>query len=296
MQLEDAIAQSLQEYRRRGYAPATLRSYAYALELLREYFRQEWSGEPALEAIQLGQLRQFLGWLHDRGLHRRSMQMVVAAVRSFFRLARQQGWCQENPARLLSAPKADKPLVSVVSQQTLGQMLDALPRRTPQERLRRAVLELLYGCGLRVGELVRLRLRDLLRERELLRVHGKGGKERLVPIGRVALEALEQYLQVREQFRPRGDWLFVGVRGGQLQPSVVYRWVRSQIGTLPHLTQRGAHVLRHSMATHLLERGAELPAVQQLLGHASLATTERYTHVSVEHLKRVYRQAHPKAE
>lgn len=117
-----------------------------------------------------------------------------------------------------------------------------------------------------------------------------------MPIGQVALEALEQYLQVREQFRPRGDWLFVGVRGGQLQPSVVYRWVRSQIGTLPHLTQRGAHVLRHSMATHLLERGAELPAVQQLLGHASLATTERYTHVSVEHLKRVYRQAHPKAE
>lgn len=279
-----------------GYSKQTLRVYRQALEQFQQCLVEFEGREVGLEELDIGHVRQFLGWLHERGLHRRSIQLKVAAVKAFFRYAVRRGWIQRNPARYVPLPRADKPLVSVVPQEQMQAILDGLPRETPQERLRAAVLEVLYGCGLRVGELTALRLEDVLWERGLLRVRGKGGRERLVPFSGRAAEALQQYVQVRETFAPKGPWLFVGVRGGRLSQTMVYRWVRAAFGSVPIGHQRGPHVLRHTFATHLLERGAELAAVGQLLGHASLATTQKYTHVSVEYLKQVYRRAHPKAE
>ncbi len=296
MQLSEQTAQFLATLSQQGYSPQTVRAYAIALGQLRRYVWEVEGEEIPVEQIDIKLLRYFLGWLHDQGLRRRSIQLKVAAVKAFFRFARQRGWIQRNPARYLPMPRAEKPLVSVVAQRRLQEALDALPRQTPQDRLRVAVLEVLYGCGIRVGELLSLRLEDALWERGLLRVRGKGGKERFVPFAGKAAEAVRQYLEVRSHFAPRHEWLFVGVRGGRLSQTVVYRWVRELLGALPVGHQRGPHVLRHSFATHLLENGAELPAVSQMLGHASLSSTQKYTHVSVEHLKRVYRQAHPKAE
>jgi site-specific recombinase XerD len=295
-ELAGSIEQFLQSLRLQGFSKQTVRAYRTALEQFRSYVREVWHEEPPVAALTLSHIRQFLGWLHDRGLRRRSLQLKVAAVKAFFRFCWRQGWIRQNPARFVPLPRAEATLVSIVPQETLRELLDALPRETPVERLRRAVLELLYGCGVRVGELVTLQLHDVFWERGQLRVHGKGKRERYVPFGSKAAEALRQYLEVRSSFSPRGDWLFVGVRGGQLSQTVVYRWVRALIGEFVVGHQRGPHVLRHTFATHLLERGAELRAVSQLLGHESLATTQKYTHVSVEHLQRVYRQAHPRAE
>ncbi|MCS6966688.1 MAG: tyrosine-type recombinase/integrase [Candidatus Kapabacteria bacterium] len=280
----------------RGYSAQSLRAYRIALRQFREYLQEVWGEGLSVEQLELSHLRQFLGWLHDRGLHRRSIQLKVAAVKAFFRFAQQQGWIRKNPARYLPLPRAEKPLVSTVPQQRLQEVLDNLPRQTPPERLRAAVLELLYGCGIRVGELLALRLSDVQWDRGLLRVRGKGQRDRFVPFSGKAAEALHQYMEIRHALSPRGEWLFVGLRGRQLRQATVYRWVRATLGNLPVGHQRGPHVLRHTFATHLLEQGADLQAVSQLLGHSSLATTQKYTHVSVEHLKRVYRQAHPKAE
>ncbi|GBD06293.1 Tyrosine recombinase XerD [bacterium HR21] len=295
MELQESIEQFRQALIQQGASVQTLRAYSMALTQFRQYLGEVWGEEPELEQLGLSHVRQFLGWLHDRGLRRRSLQLKVAALKAFFRFAYRRGWIERNPARYLPLPRAEQPLLSVVSQEQLQRMLDGLPRQTPRERLRAAVLEVLYGCGLRVGELCALRLGDLLWEQGLLRVRGKGQRERLVPFGGKAAEAVRQYLEVRHHLRPRGDWLFPGPRGGRLGQATVYRWVRALLGTAPFGEQRGPHVLRHAFATHLLERGAELRAVGQMLGHASLSSTQRYTHVSVEHLKRVYRQAHPRA-
>ncbi|MEN3026961.1 MAG: tyrosine-type recombinase/integrase [Chlorobiota bacterium] len=295
MGLGEQVERFIASLQHQGYSLQTVRAYRIALQQFREYLQEVWGRELPVEEVGLSHLRQFLGWLHNRGLHRRSIQLKVAAVRAFFSFARRQGWVYRNPARWLPMPRAEKPLVSIVPQQQLQEILDSLPRRTPAERLRAAVLELLYGCGLRVGELIALRLQDVSWDRGLLHVRGKGRRERLVPFSGKAAEALRAYLETRHTFAPRGDWLFVGLRGGQLSQSVVYRWVRSVLKGVPSGQQRGPHVLRHTCATHLLERGADLRAVGELLGHASLATTQKYTHVSVEHLKRVYRQAHPRA-
>lgn len=293
--LQQALEQFRQSLVQQGYSAQTLRAYTTALEQLRQYVRELWDEEMELGKLEVSHLRQFLGWLHDRGLRRRSLQLKVAAVKAFFRFAYQQGWIPRNPARCLPIPRAEYPVLSVVPQEKLQELLDGLPRETPQERLRAAVLEVLYGCGVRVGELCALRLTDVLWDRGLLRVRGKGQRERLVPFGGKAAEAVRQYMEVRQQLSPRGEWLFVGPRGGQLRQATVYRWVRALIQTAVFGEQRGPHVLRHAFATHLLERGAELRAVGQMLGHASLSSTQKYTHLSMEYLKRVYRQAHPRA-
>lgn len=296
MELEEQVKRFLAALQQRGYSRQSVRAYTIALRQFQQYLRDSVQAEGGLEQLTVRLVRQFPGWLHDGGLQRRSIQLKVAAVRAFLRFAAQQGWVSRDLARYLPTPRADKPLMSIVPQEQLCEALDRLPRETPSDRLRAAVLEVLYGCGLRVSELIALRLSDVLWERGLLRVLGKGGKERLVPIAGKAVEALRQYIEVRPQLAPRHEGLFVGLRGGRLSQSVVYRWVRQVLEQLPIGHQKGPHVLRHSFATHLLERGADVVAVSQMLGHVSLASTQKYTHVSLEHVRRAYRQAHPRAE
>jgi site-specific recombinase XerD len=241
------------------------------------------------------------GWLaaqHAAGLSRSTLARRTAAARSFTAYAHRRGILAQDPGLLLGTPKSGRPLPKVLRRDEAAALLDGAPGGDEPQQLRdRAVLELLYASGLRVGELCGLDVDDLDDGRRTVRVLGKGAKERTVPMGIPAATAIDDWLRRGRPAlaAPRGGpALFLGARGGRLHPTIVRRVLHERLadGELTDLTPHG---LRHSAATHLLEGGADLRSVQEILGHSSLATTQLYTHVSAERLKSTYRQAHPRA-
>jgi site-specific recombinase XerD len=243
-------------------------------------------------------LRSWLAAQHSAGLSRSTLARRTAAARSFTAYAHRRGILADDPGPLLGTPKSGRPLPKVLRLDEAAALLDtAADSDDPQELRDRAVLELLYASGLRVGELCGLDVDDLDDGRRTVRVLGKGARERTVPMGIPAANAIEDWLR---RGRPAlvgagsGPALFLGARGGRLHPTIVRRVLHERLarGELTDLTPHG---LRHSAATHLLEGGADLRSVQEILGHSSLATTQLYTHVSAERLKSSYRQAHPRA-
>jgi tyrosine recombinase XerC len=259
----------------------------------------EWAGRARVD--RLGQidrrlLRRYIAFLSERRLARRSIARKASALRSLFRWAIQRSLVASDPTDGLTTPKLDMPLPKALRAADAARLCELPPDDDPVGLRDRAVIELLYGSGLRVSELVGLDLDDIdLRARKIT-VLGKGRKERVVPIGDEALSALSTYLDAaRASFLKSGSpAVFLNKRGGRLNP----RSVRAALDRytsadgLPHI---GPHALRHSFATHLLDGGADLRTVQELLGHESLSTTQIYTHVSTERLKAVYEQSHPRA-
>ena len=243
-------------------------------------------------------IRTFLGHLLKLGLQKRSITRKLSAIKSFFKYLFRNELIPVNPAAIVSGPKLDRRLPVVLSMDQARQIM-VLPPDDSFEGLRdRAILELLYGSGLRLGELLNLTLDKIDFGSELLRVMGKRQKERLLPLGTFARRALEAYLTVRESEigRPKADSIvFVNGRGDALYPLAVQKMAKKYMQELSEQRGLSPHVLRHSFATHLLDNGADLFAVKELLGHESLSTTQIYTHVSMERLKDVYRQAHPRA-
>jgi len=226
----------------------------------------------------------------------------LAAVRSFFTFLRREGTIGGNPAISVRPPKGGGKLPRFVDLERMRAILDSLPGETALEVRDRAVLELLYGAGLRIGELVRLDVSSLDLLTGTVRVHGKGDRERVVPLGRAALRALRSYLLRRGELlrrtqRPKDpDALFLNAWGGRLTERGAYGIVRSKLFLSLGSRDAHPHILRHTFATHLLDAGADLRAVKDLLGHSRLSTTQVYTHITPERLKRVYVQAHPRAE
>ena len=235
-------------------------------------------------------VRRFMAHLATRGYARRSVARKVSAVRAFFADAARRGAVVANPAAGVPQPKRPQTLPKAIPSASLGRLLDALDGNEPVDLRDRAALELMYATGLRVSELASLRVGDVS-DSDFLTVTGKGAKDRAVPLSRVARTAVHTYLQ---RGRPKlataqaGDALWVGVRGGALDARGLRRVVKTRLGTFPH-------ALRHSFATHLLEGGADLRAVQELLGHVELATTQLYTSVTRQHLKATYERSHPRA-
>lgn len=243
-------------------------------------------------------IRDFLGELLKSGLRKRSISRKLSAVKSFCRYLQRQGKITVNPASVVAAPKKERVLPTVLSIEQARALME-LPPSDCFEGLRdRAILELLYGVGLRLSELISLRLQNLDIDSELIRVMGKRQKERVLPLGSYAKRALEQYLTIRKEFTgEKGDPfpLFINKKGQPLYPLVVQNMTRKYMMQLSEQAHLSPHVLRHSFATHLLDRGADLMVVKELLGHENLSTTQIYTHVSMDRLKKVYRQAHPRA-
>ena len=246
-------------------------------------------------------VRLFLGDLLERGLSKKSSARKLAAVRSFLKFLVVRKVIEFNPALNVVTPKLPKRLPVFLDEPSIEKMM-AVPDRSRVEGLRdRALLELLYGTGIRLSELVGLELKDLDLKSDTAKVFGKGAKHRIVPIGRKAKEALREYLARRPELlganTMAGDReaLFLTVHGRRIYAKGVYLIVNRCIGAVSELEKRSPHVLRHTFATHLLNRGADLRAVKELLGHESLSTTQLYTHVTVDRLKRIYKQAHPKA-
>jgi len=264
-------------------------------------------------------IRRFLGELHELGQTRASAARKLAAVRTFLRYLRREGTIEDDPGALIATPKRDIRMPAHLSEQEIVALIAAAPDTTPLGRRDRAILELFYASGLRLSELVGLDLDDVNLSGRMSRVRGKGGKERLVPFNTSAAKAIRAYLNDREMLvrsvrsradRPRGpakaghyvpresrqrNPLFVNYRGGRLTVRSVDRLVRRYVAATSARMGISPHALRHSFATHLLQRGADLRAIQELLGHAQLSTTQRYTHVNAAQLVEVYRKAHPRA-
>ncbi len=281
----------------RNLSPRT--QAAYRREVLRfAAFASEELGRACPRSIETADIRAFVAHLHSLRLAPRSIQRALAALRTYFRFLTAEGVVPANPAAAVPNPRVPRTLPDTVPPAALEALFEAFPE-TPAGRRDRAILELLYGSGLRVSELVGLDLADVDRGRRLLRVRGKGRKERIVPYGGKAEEALAAYLPERAAWRQGGgrddDPLFVNQRGGRLTDRSVRRIVDAAVRRVASLHRLHPHSLRHAFATHLLEAGMDLRAIQELLGHASLATTQVYTNVDLEHLMAVYRRSHPKA-
>ena len=303
----------------RNVSPVTIHNYRGDLRLFREFLTPPGEKTMALEDVDARIIREFVGWLYDRKMQKVSVARKLAALRTFFKFCVRERITKQNPARLVSTPKIPKRIPRVLTAEEMNGFLDTLaggpagkklaPRRKNQSAQDaklipcrdRAILELLYASGLRVSELVGLTIGDVDRQGQMLRVLGKGRKERVVPYGAKAQQALEAYLPLREQIlahprtKPDPTAVFVNHRGGRLTSKSVRVIVKAYARLANVNWNLHPHSLRHAFATHLLADGADLRAIQELLGHVSLSTTQRYTQASIEQLMAVYDKAHPHA-
>ena len=305
--LPGELSSALAAFRRhieaeRGLSRHTVRAYAGDVGSLLEHAAT--AGVTALAELDIGILRGWLGKQHGSGNSRATLARRAAAARTFTAFARARGLIGADPGLLLGIPRTPRRLPEVLSQDQVAAVLETSQAGGAAHQDRAlamrdaAIMELLYATGIRVSELCGLDLGDLDEERRTVRVLGKGGRERAVPAGIPAIRAVGAWAR---EGRPAvvtlrsGFALFLGARGGRLDPRTARRVVHASVAAVPGTPDSGPHGLRHAAATHLLEGGADLRSVQEILGHASLTSTQIYTHVSVERLRSAYRQAHPRA-
>jgi integrase/recombinase XerC len=304
--MDDPVAAFLTWLRvEKNFSPATIRAYASDLDQFARFCAGGDVAAPVtdaarppleLQAITLRTVRGYLAALAVRGLKSSSQGRKLAALRSFFRFLNREGLLADNPARAIPSPKKPQTLPAVLTVDEASRLLET-PGGPPRSPLRdRALLELLYSSGLRVSELTGLDLEDLDLRGGAVRVRGKGRKERIVPVGRKAVEAVEAYLARERRGGSAGGALFLNVRaGGRLTSRSVHRLLGERVQRQGWHKRVSPHALRHSFATHLLGGGADLRAIQEMLGHRSLSTTQRYTRLDFEQLTQVYEKAHPRA-
>jgi integrase/recombinase XerC len=280
----------------RNLSPATIRAYSREVLSLIDFAVSELNCRQPSHASPLA-VRAYLAHLHSRGLMPRSIARALAALRTYFRFLVAEGAIDASPADAVPHPHDLKRAPEIADRYAIEELLEGFPDSGAGRRDRAAV-ELLYAAGLRIGELVALDLGDLQLGQRVVRVRGKGRKERLVPFGRPAAKAIEAYLPDRARWR-RGvtdedDPLFVNQRGGRISDRSIRRQLDAAVRRTADLNHLHPHALRHAFATHLLEAGMDLRAIQELLGHSSLATTQVYTTVDLAHLMAVHRRSHPK--
>jgi integrase/recombinase XerC len=306
--LPDRLAQPLAAFERhlaaeRGLSAHTVRAYLGDIRSLLGRASQD--GITELAGLDIAVIRGWLAAQHAAGQARTSLARRAASARAFTAFARSRGWIVNDPGPLLGTPKAQRHLPQVLAADQIAAVLDAGEAGAGQDPVAAAlgwrdsaIMELLYASALRVSELCGIDIGDIDDERRTVRVLGKGSKERTVPVGVPAARAVRHW---QRRGRPllvtgrSGHALFLGARGGRLDPRMARRVVHARIAAVPAAPDTGPHGLRHSAATHLLEGGADLRSVQEFLGHASLASTQIYTHVSIERLLAAYDQAHPRA-
>ena len=295
--VEKLVADFLASLRERNASPHTLAAYGRDLAEFSAYI----GPEDGLGDIDHLRIRGFLSHLYDRGLSKTSVARALAAVRSLFRWLARRGVVDQNPAALVATPRLPKKLPRVPTIEEINSVLDAgMPEQAPFPERDRVIFELLYGCGLRNSELVGINLDDIHWSNEAILVCGKGRKQRLVPFGDTAAQAMRDYLPVRQKMladqKKTSTALSVNLRGGRLTTRSVGRIVK-QIAIARGLSpDLHPHTLRHAFGTHMLEEGADLRAIQELLGHERLATTQRYTQLSLKHVIQVYDSTHPRAK
>jgi integrase/recombinase XerC len=299
-ELAGHIQQFLGELRRQNASEHTVRNYASDLDQFRAYFDIPGEKQATAENIDALAIREWLGHLYEQRLSAVTMRRKLAAVRSFFKFLLREGCVPKNVARMVRTPKAPKTLPAVMTAEQTNTLVDGVTgaadqfeRPHPARDL--AIFELLYGCGLRISELVGMNLDDFDFNERWIRVRGKGKKERQVPYTGKAAAALEGYLTLRNPDSHNARALFLNHRGGRLTDRGAREIVKFYARMITGDSSIHPHSLRHAYATHLLSDGADLRAIQELLGHARLSTTQKYTQVSLADLMAVYDKAHPKA-
>jgi integrase/recombinase XerC len=294
--VEKAIDQFLRTLRERNASPHTLKAYAGDLETFANY-----AGPRTWDAIDHLTIRGFLSHLYEKGLGKTSVARALAAVRSLYRWLAQEGVVEQNPAKLVATPKLPKKLPRVPTIEEMNSVLDGqMPDTAAFPERDRLMLELLYGCGIRNSELVGINLDDIRTSNEAILIRGKGKKERYVPFGGAAVAALAAYLPARMRVlsdrKKTTPALLINTRGSRLTTRSVGRIVKRIAVSKGLSPDVHPHTLRHAFGTHMLEEGADLRAIQEMLGHERLSTTQRYTQLSMKHVLAVYDQTHPRAK
>jgi integrase/recombinase XerC len=271
-------------------SPHTLRSYTRDLTDFLKFIDKKPKDIDNLD------IRSFLASLHHSRLKKSSISRKLASIRSFFKFLHREGYVKKNPAKLVSSPKLPKELPRFLSIDEVFYLMESPQGDSFKPSRDKAILELLYSSGLRVSELTSLDMSDLDIKESLIRAKGKGRKERILPIGQKAMEALQNYLPERMSLKRKTAALFLNARGGRLTQRSVRRILLYYSRMINLDGDLSPHTLRHTFATHLLHEGADLRSIQELLGHSSLSTTQRYTHVDISYLTEVYDKAHPLAK
>jgi integrase/recombinase XerC len=304
--MEEALAEFLRSLAlEKNASELTVKSYREDLMPAIEFFRTKYQAQAlSVEQITSRHLRAFMVWLHEQQYAKTTIARRMSAVRSWFRFLCRQGTVSKNPADGLRAPRQDKKLPHFLGEDTLDKLLQAPPSDTAFGLRDRAILEALYSAGLRVSELTGLNLSDVDLDASIATIRGKGKKERLAFFGTASLQALKDWLQARQGMLAnkevasarKTEAVFLNKHGTRLTSRSVGRLLEKYLAQAGLDPRTSPHTLRHSFATHLLDRGADIRSVQELLGHSSLGTTQIYTHVTTQRLKDSYDKAHPRAE
>lgn len=279
----------------RRYSEHTVNSYQNDLQQMEEFLLQRLQRDPVdWSAVDRRIIREYLGWLTSRKLSKISIARKLATVRSFYMFLSRQQLVAKNPTLAVKTPRFEKRLPEFISIESMTELLN-MPAENTFDGIRdRAIVELFYSCGIRRAELLDLEMKDLLREQGLIRVLGKGEKERVIPVGSYASKCLDLYLPQRQiKIKPGVEKVFVLESGEPMYAMAIYRIIGKYLQKISDIKKKSPHVLRHSFATHLMNQGADIRAVKDLLGHANLSTTQIYTHTSIDHLKKIYARAHP---
>lgn len=284
--------------RERNYSSHTITSYANDLTQYCSFLQNEF---PELieehRAVDMSVIRSFLGVLLENGVAKKSVVRKLSSLRSFYKFLVRKKIVVSNPTLNIVTPKIEKKLPQFVDKESMERVLNLPDSTTPDGARDSAILELFYGSGIRLSELLGLKISDVDFHNRTIKVTGKGNKQRIIPCTAKAKDAIKKYLTIRKgsQTAENDRMLFEDGKGKSLSSQRVYSIVNSYLQEVAEIQQKSPHVLRHSFATHLLDNGADILAVKELLGHESLSTTQIYTHVTVDRLKKIYQQAHPKA-
>ncbi len=289
--MNELIENYIEELIQRRFSDFTVKSYKTDLEEFCSFLRK--SGKNTFSEINRKDIRSFMGELLSYGYKKTSVSRKLSAIKSFYKFLERNKIIKGNPSVSVKTPKTEMCIPSFLSEEEVRKMLDFSSQEEELDIRNKTILELLYATGIRASELVNLDLSMFDVKSKLLRVYGKGKKERIIPVARAAFEALDRYISEVRGYEEGA--LFLSKSGKRLTQRDLQRIVKKAIVKVATLNQMSPHTMRHTFATHLLNRGANLRAVQELLGHESLSTTQIYTHVSVEKLKEEYKRAHPRA-
>lgn len=299
MKLSEAISKFLNYCEiEKNFSQNTIRTYSIALGQFYDYMKESGEENPEVEKLDIDDVRPFCGALADLNDSPSSVKLKLSAVKSFFKYLKRKRVISENPAAAIASPKKPRLLPAFLTESEIDSLMNSFDTSTPTGARDRALAELLYGSGLRISEALQLKINSIDLAAQSVKVIGKGNKERIAPVGTKTLEAVEKYLALRSNIVRRStssDFLFINSKGSVLAAGEAYSIIRKAMEGITESPRKSPHVLRHSFATHLLNNGAELRAVSELLGHSSLSSTQVYTHVSIEKLKEIYNKSHPKA-
>jgi integrase/recombinase XerD len=282
----------------RSLAKNSIDAYLTDIEKLIQYYSFT-NQDLHFNKVTLSDLREFIAWLNELGMQPNTQARVISGIKAFYMYLLQEEIIVEDPTALLEAPKTTRKLPDTLNIHEINKLIDAIDASKPEGMRNKAIIEVLYGCGLRVTELVELKLSNIFADTEFIKIIGKGNKERIVPIGPVALKLIAIYInEVRVHInikKGNEDFVFLNRWGSKLSRVSIFNLIKSLATTVGLQKNISPHTLRHSFATHLIEGGADLRAVQEMLGHASITTTEIYTHLDRDYLQTVINQFHPRA-